>query len=222
MKIKVTYFNFEGAAEKVRLALAMTNTPFEDEYVGFADWAALKPTLKYSQLPVMEVDGEKLYQSQAMLRFVGHFGDGSLYPQDPKKAYKIDLMLGLCDDLARAFAPALYLAMNHTPYGHPGDWPEKAQTVQAVREKFMKDIFPVNMQYLTDALKEGGSKFVCGDVVTIADLQWYPQLRYFTTGISEHIPTDCLNAYPEVVAYMARMHEVPQIKEWYMKKNATS
>ena len=55
MKIKVTYFNFEGAAEKVRLALAMTHTPFEDEHVSFADWAAVKPTLKYRQLPVMEV-----------------------------------------------------------------------------------------------------------------------------------------------------------------------
>ena len=54
----------------------------------------------------------------------------TLREQDAKKAYKVDLMLGLCDDLARAFAPALYLGMSHPTYGYPEDWPEKAQTVK--------------------------------------------------------------------------------------------
>ena len=88
---------------------------------------------------------------------------------------------------------------------------------QAVREKFVKELLPVYMGDLTDALKEAGGKFVCGDTVTIADLQWYPQLRYFTKGVADHVPTDCLNAYPEVTAYMERMLAVPQIKEWYSK-----
>mmetsp|Transcript_6192 Transcript_6192/g.10745 ORF Transcript_6192/g.10745 Transcript_6192/m.10745 type:complete len:223 (-) Transcript_6192:157-825(-) len=217
MKIKVTYFPIEAVAEKVRLALVMTNTPFEDERIEMKDWAALKPTVKYNQLPVLEVDGQKMYQSQAQLRFLGRLGDGSLYPQDPTKAYKIDLMLGLCDDLVKGFIPSLYLGMRHTMFGYPEDWSGKAETVKAVREKFIKDSLPVHMEHLTDALKEGGGKFVCGDTVTIADLQWYPQLRYFTKGVADHIPADCLNAYPEVVAYMERMLEVPQIKEWYSK-----
>ena len=41
--------------------------------------------------------------------------------------------------------------------------------------------------------------------------------RYFTKGVADHIPTDCLNVYPEVVAYMERMLAVPEIKEWYSK-----
>jgi len=221
MKVKVTYFNMEATAERLRLALVMTNTPFEDERIEMKDWSALKPTLKYKQVPAMEVDGEKMYQSQAMLRFIGRLDDGSLYPQDPKKAYKIDMMLGLCDDFIKAFIPSCYLeysgSMNHTTFGYPEDWPEKGETVKAVREKFIKEILPVHMEYLSDALKAGGSKFVCGDTVTIADLQWYPELRYFLKGVEAHIPADCLNAYPEVIAYIERMLEVPQIKEWYSR-----
>eukprot|EP00961_Rhodomonas_salina_P287662 3886717-Rhodomonas_salina.4 len=81
MQIKVTYFDIEAVAEKLRLALCMTNTPFEDERVTFPDWQKMKPTVKYNQLPVLEVDGEKMYQSSAQLRFLGKLGDGSLYPQ---------------------------------------------------------------------------------------------------------------------------------------------
>eukprot|EP00961_Rhodomonas_salina_P287661 3886717-Rhodomonas_salina.3 len=73
------------------------------------------------------------------------------------------------------------------------------------------------MQHLSEAIKENGGKFACGDTLTIADLQWYPQLRYFTKGVADHVPSDCLNAYPEVLAYMERVLAVPQIKEWYSK-----
>lgn len=45
-------------------------------------------------------------------------------------AYKVDMMMGLCDDLNRAFTPALYLGMRHTNFGYPEEWPEKAATVQ--------------------------------------------------------------------------------------------
>ena len=38
--------------------------------------------------------------------------------KDPKAAYKVDMMLGLCDDLSRAFQPGLYLGMRHTVYGY--------------------------------------------------------------------------------------------------------
>lgn len=40
-KITLTYFNIEAAAEKVRLALVMTGTPFEDKRVWFGVGFAL-------------------------------------------------------------------------------------------------------------------------------------------------------------------------------------
>ena len=81
-EITLTYFNMEAAAEKVRLALVMTGTPFEDKRVNFEQWMDLKPSAKYGQLPLLTVDGVQMAQSPALLRWVARkFGDGSLYPQ---------------------------------------------------------------------------------------------------------------------------------------------
>ena len=45
-------------------------------------------------------------------------------------AYKVDLLLGLQEDLDKAFTPSLYLAMRQTTMGYPEDWPEKDATVK--------------------------------------------------------------------------------------------
>lgn len=31
-----------------------------------------------------------------------------------------------------------------------------------------------------------------------------PQLLYFTKGVADHVPKDCLDKYPQVMAYLAR------------------
>ena len=79
--MKLTYFNIEAAAEKVRLALVLTSTPFEDVRIQFPEWGGMKPTTKYGVLPIMEVDGKEMHQSMAQLRYVASLGDGSLLPK---------------------------------------------------------------------------------------------------------------------------------------------
>eukprot|EP00529_Nitzschia_sp_RCC80_P039198 CAMPEP_0113493720 /NCGR_PEP_ID=MMETSP0014_2-20120614/28737_1 /TAXON_ID=2857 /ORGANISM="Nitzschia sp." /LENGTH=56 /DNA_ID=CAMNT_0000387591 /DNA_START=118 /DNA_END=285 /DNA_ORIENTATION=+ /assembly_acc=CAM_ASM_000159 len=49
-KIKLTYFDIEGAGEPVRLALVMSGAEFEDDRIKFPDWGALKPKTPYGQL----------------------------------------------------------------------------------------------------------------------------------------------------------------------------
>lgn len=39
-KVKLTYFNIEGAGEKVRLALKCAGIPFEDNRVSFGEFFA--------------------------------------------------------------------------------------------------------------------------------------------------------------------------------------
>jgi hypothetical protein len=45
MSIKLTYFNIQGAAEKIRLALALKGIPFEDERLNKDQWNALKVSI---------------------------------------------------------------------------------------------------------------------------------------------------------------------------------
>ena len=81
-KITLTYFNVEAAAEKVRLALVMTGTPFEDKRINFEEWGAMKPTTPYGQLPLMTItnaDGstKTFAQSVAMMRWVARKFDST-------------------------------------------------------------------------------------------------------------------------------------------------
>lgn len=212
--VKLTYFDIAAApGEKVRLALTLMKVPFTDNRIKFPDWAALKPTTKYGSLPIMEVDGEMVYQSGAMLRYAGRLGDGSLLPvDDVAMCIKIDEMLGVGEDLQRAWTPALYLGMGrHASFGYPAEWPAKAEVVTALREKFVQEELPKYMTYLTNELSATGA-FLCGAKPTIADCQLFPQVFYFTKGVADHVPKDCLAGYPVVVAWLDRMKAIPEVK----------
>ncbi|CAK9082781.1 unnamed protein product [Durusdinium trenchii] len=219
-----TYFNIEAAAEKVRLTLVMTGTDFEDKRIEFKDWATLKPTTPHGQLPMMTLtqpDGTetKFAQSVAMMRWVARKFDSSntLYPADADAMLEIEELIGLSEDMARAWAPALYMGMGrHTSYGYPEDWPQKHATVKKLREEFLKDSLPKFMEFFTKKLEKTGT-FFCGDQPTIADLQILAQLRYFTKGVADHVPADCLKPFPAITGWMDRMHAIPQIKAWYGK-----
>lgn len=50
-----TDFDARFRAEPSRLLLAAANVKYEDRRIKFDDWKALKPTLEWEQLPVLEV-----------------------------------------------------------------------------------------------------------------------------------------------------------------------
>jgi glutathione S-transferase len=88
-KIKLTYFDFHGGrGEPARLALSMGGVPFEDDRVLPSEWQQRKPNTPFGALPVLEVDGQRLAQSNAINRYVGKLTD--LYPSDAWQA-------ALCD-----------------------------------------------------------------------------------------------------------------------------
>lgn len=217
-KVKLTYFGIEAAAEKVRLALVMCNKEFEDERIDFAAWGARKASTPYGQLPIMDIDGKVFAQSGAMMRWAArkYDGSGKLYPTDADQMMLVEEMIGLLEDMARAWAPALYLGMGmHQNFGHPEDWPAKADTVKALREKFLAETLPRFVGYFVSHIEKNGNQFLTGADVTIADLMVLAQLRYFTKGVADHVPVDSLEKYPAIIAYMSRLYEVPQIKAWY-------
>lgn len=193
---------------------------FEDERVKFPEWAKLKETRKpkYGQMPIVTLDGKEFCQSGAMLRYFGSvLGDGSLYPVDDVEAcMKIEEMLGLADDLNRAWSPALYIGMRPAMLGYPADLAddEKKAKVKQMREAFVANEMPKYLEFISRELKETGA-FIAGPTVTIADCQLYCQLAYFARGVADHVPKTVLDAYPEVTKYLARMKAIPAIKDWY-------
>lgn len=164
---------------------------------------------------MLECDGVEMYQSDAMLKWIGRMGDGALFPcDDPAMLFKIEEMLGLGGDFSRAWMPCLYIGMRHTAYGHPEKWDDKAKVVQEMREKFVADELPKYMAFFTNELEKSGG-FLCGPKPTIADCAIYPQLHYFQRGVADHVPKECLDGYPVVIAWLARFRALPELQKHY-------
>jgi len=218
-EVKLTYFDIEGVAEKVRLALTLNGVEFTDERIKFPEWAALKPTTKYGQLPVMTIGDKAIAQSGAMLRWAAKQGDGALYPDGQVElALLIEEVVGLCEDMTRAWSPCLYLSMRPQQYGYPEDYgktEEGAAKIKAMREAFVANDMPRYIKYFENFLEQNGGPFMCGSNVTMADCVLLPTLRNFIRGHIDHVPTTCLDGHPAIKAYIAAMMEVPKIKAWY-------
>src|SRR5271169_6432198 len=78
-KLKLTYFDVHGGrGEPARLALSIGGIPFEDDRVAPSNWPSRKADTPFGALPVLEVDGKAVSQSNAINRYVGKLAD--LYP----------------------------------------------------------------------------------------------------------------------------------------------
>lgn len=111
-KLSLHYFSIEGVGEQVRIALSLAGIPFEDIRVPLSEWQTKKPTTKYGQLPEMILpSGQLITESMAMLRLAGEAdSEGKLYPvANVGKRLRIEEVLGLTTDLARAWRPAVYI-----------------------------------------------------------------------------------------------------------------
>lgn len=218
--IKLEYFNIVGVAEKVRLALVLSGTPFEDVRLSQQDWAARKPTARYGQVPILTLpSGDEIYQSDAMLRWAGAQGDGALYPSDPATRLLIDEIIGVCGDMDRNWRPCIYLGMRPEKYGHAGvDAESKGAIVKTLREAFVTEDLPLFAGYFSGFIERSGGPFLAGSTITIADLQAYNQLAYFTKGIADHIPADCLTKFPAICSYLDHVQNYPPIKAYYASK----
>ncbi|RHZ24309.1 hypothetical protein DYB37_012816 [Aphanomyces astaci] len=103
--LKVTYFDMAGRAETVRLALTIGGVPFEDQRLQREQWAALKPSLPFRQLPALTVDGHVLCQSHAIARYAGSLA--GLYPTENRlDACRVDEITDFCEDFMQKATPS--------------------------------------------------------------------------------------------------------------------
>lgn len=63
-EVRLTYFDLAGMGEPIRLSLAMSGMPFTDERLSFEQFGALKPTLKFGQLPCLTANGDQYFQAR--------------------------------------------------------------------------------------------------------------------------------------------------------------
>eukprot|EP00978_Attheya_sp_CCMP212_P008671 scaffold20392_cov55-Attheya_sp.AAC.2 len=217
--IKVTYFDIEGRAEPIRLALKLAQLPFEDERIKFPEWQELKPKTPYGQLPLLTVDGKMKSQSDAMIRWVGSIDPANaLYPAE--KLYEIEEAMGVINDLSTSWGPSMYMGMRPENYGYPvgfGKTPEGIEKISSMRKQWIETQLPKFLTHLSDMIEQNGGIWLCsGEKPTIADCAAVATLRSFTRGHIDHVDPECINkANPKLVEYVEQFCSLPEIKGSY-------
>jgi glutathione S-transferase len=164
--ITITYYDLPGRAEPIRLAFTLGGIAFKDNRIQKQDWASLKPTTLFGQVPVMTVNGEKFAQSAALLRYAGRLS--GLYPSDPIEAMKVDMVMDQLEDTGKSMKPA-YIEKD----------PVKRKAMIA---DIIENDLPGPCSVLDKFISKQGGRFACGSSMTIADLLIYNKVLTFKTG----------------------------------------
>lgn len=198
---KLVYFDIPGRAEPIRLAFHLAGVPFTDQRLAREEFAALKPTLPFGQLPVLELGGGAvLSQSQAILKYVGQLG-GGLYPrEDPLAAAGVDAQMGLVEDVWGRLAATLRA---------PDD-----ETRMAMRAALCAEGLPPFLNALENALTAAGGEFLGGAGPNVADLMAYQVFNWMSSGILDGIPANYLDDFLALKAHLERLKAYPKIAEY--------
>ena len=146
-KLKLTYFDFHGGrGEPARLALSMGGISFEDDRLPPSDWQRRKPDTPFGALPVLEVDGQTLAQSNAINRYVGKLTD--LYPLDAWQAALCDEVMEAVEDINTKLAATFFL-------------PEEEKKTQ--RKALVEGPLPFYLTRLQQRLEAHGGRYFAAD-----------------------------------------------------------
>lgn len=125
-----------------------------------------KESHPFGQLPVLEVDGEKYAQSNAILRYVGKLT--GLYPEDPKQALVVDMVIDTIEDIIN-----LHL--------RPSMLEKDDSKKMELREQLAGSTYPYYLSRL-ESLAKKGDGFIAGPNMTIADLHLYNHMVLLALG----------------------------------------
>uniref|UniRef100_UPI001438DE70 hematopoietic prostaglandin D synthase-like n=1 Tax=Bombus vancouverensis nearcticus TaxID=2705178 RepID=UPI001438DE70 len=67
---KLIYFNARGSAEHIRYIFAYIGIEYIDDRIPLQLWPEYKDSMPYKKLPVLEIDGKPVAQSNAVARYL--------------------------------------------------------------------------------------------------------------------------------------------------------
>ncbi|XP_074093293.1 glutathione S-transferase-like isoform X3 [Macrotis lagotis] len=194
-KPKLYYFNGRGRMESVRWLLAAAGVEFEEEFSKTAE--DLQNLIKsgklmYQQVPMVEIDGMKIVQTRAILRYIA--AKYNLYGKDLKEQTLIDMYVeGMRD---------LYDLIMFSPLTLPE---ERGKTISFILEKATGRFFPVYEK----VLKDHGKNYLVGNQLSWADIHLLELIL-----MVEECKSDVLLAFPKLQEFKARISKLPRIQKF--------
>ncbi|KAM4849657.1 glutathione S-transferase P [Urocitellus parryii] len=186
----IVYFPVRGRCEAMRMLLADQGQSWKEEVVTPDAWqqGSLKASCVYGQLPKFQDGDLNLYQSNAILRHLGR--SLGLYGKDQREAALVDMVNDGVEDLR-----CKYITLIYTNY-------------EAGKENYVKAL-PGHLKPFENLLSQnqGGKAFIIGDQISFADYNLLDLLL-----IHQVLAPSCLDAFPLLSAYVARLSARPKLK----------
>jgi glutathione S-transferase len=206
-KLKLTYFDFDGGrGEVARLALSIGKVPFEDDRVKGSDWPSRKATTPFGGMPVLEVDGVAVAQSNGINRFVGRLA--GLYPEDPLQAAFCDEAMDAVEDVGVRISDTISIR----------DETEKKRR----RQELADGLISSYLKALAKRLALRGGKWFADDRFTVADLKVFLWIRHLKSGKLDYVPTDLPDRVaPTLVGHFERVKNHPGVKAYCAARAAS-
>ncbi len=201
-QLKLTYFDFHGGrAEPARLALAMAGIAFEDHRFNYPEFAEIRKTTPFGQVPVLHVDGVQVTQCDAINRYVGKLA--GLYPTDPFQALLCDEVMYVVEEAGVKLGPTFRMT---------------GEEQKAARLALVNGSMPVYLRWLQDQLVAHGGEYFADNRLTIADLKVFVDVRGLNSGRLDHVPADLVQQVaPLLNAHMQRVAQTPAVAQYYAR-----
>jgi glutathione S-transferase len=201
-RFKLTYFDIDGGrGESIRLALFIGGLEFEDVRLTGPEFREARQSFRFHALPVLEIDGQPITQSTALVRYVGKLA--GLYPTDDMQALCCDEAMDAVEDLSHAIGRT---------YGLQGDELKKART------ELVEDRLTTYIKGLDGLLARGGGEFFADGRMTVADLKVFVATRSLAKGVLDHVPTDIVEELaPALAEHRDRIANDPRILAYYAR-----
>jgi prostaglandin-H2 D-isomerase / glutathione transferase len=197
---RLSYFDIDGGrGEPIRIALHAAGIDFEDHRMSFPEFGEMRENTPFNSVPVLQIDGADISQSNSLTRYVGKLG--GLYPTDPLQAL-------YCDEVADAIEDLIhYLVATFRLQG---------EALKAAREALVEGQIAVYLRGLSGLLTRGGGEYFADGQLTVADLKCLVQVRALSSGHLDHIPADIVEQLaPDLVTHAKRVANDARVAAYY-------
>ena len=203
-RYRLTYFDFDGGrGEAIRIAFHAAGVDFEDNRLSFPEFGELQSSLPFHAVPVLEIDGAPVTQSNALCRYVGKMA--GLYPEDDLQALYCDEALGAIEDIDHYIVQTFGL---------------QGEELQQARKELIDRHLSVYLRGLDELLTRGGGQYFADSQLTIADLKVCVEMISLGSGHLDHVPTDLVEQFaPGLKSHRERISADPRVVAYYAMRS---
>lgn len=200
-KLKLRFFDYHGGrGEVARIALQMGGIEYEDHRIPIAKWDDYKPNTPFAAVPVLEVDGVQIAQSNAINRYCGKLA--GYYPEDPLEAAFCDEAMDAIEEFGAAIIATLGI--------------EDAGELKAQRQALSDGPLTRYLKALDARLEARGGQYFADGRLTVADLRVFLWVRHIKSGGLEHVPADLPDRRaPNLAAHFERVKRHSKVVAYY-------